>query len=99
MAPDKVLEDFIFSGFKAVVVSCRSDLFDKDFIGRPVDANLLKYLKKRNICACGENGEFHTFVTGGPIFRNSIKIIKSRPVLKKGHWEHWFLDIQQYAKV
>ncbi len=97
ISPEKIIEEFFNLGFKAIVVSAKAELFSKDFIGREVDLRFLKELKERNICPCGENGEFHTFVTDGPIFKNgSIEIIKSRTILKKGFWPHWFLDIQEW---
>jgi uncharacterized protein (TIGR00290 family) len=98
--PEKIIEGFICLGFKAVVVSAKAELFGKDFIGREVDQPLLEELKKRNICPCGENGEFHTFVIGGPIFKKGeIEITKSRVILKEGFWPHWFLDIQDYRSI
>lgn len=96
MPPEKVLEDFIDFKFKAVVVSCKAELFDKEFIGRVVDKNFLEELKRKNICPCGENGEFHTFVIDGPIFKKRIEITKSQTILKEGFWKYWFLDIQEY---
>lgn len=95
-SPEKIIEEFIHLGFKAVVVSAKAKLFDKDFIGREVNEQFLEELKKRKICPCGENGEFHTFVIDGPIFKKRIEITKSRPVFKKGFWPHWFLDIQKW---
>lgn len=95
-SPSKVVEEFIDLGFKAMVVSCQADLLGKDFIGRCLDRDLLQELKMRNICPCGENGEFHTFVTDGPIFKRRIEILESEPVLKEGFWRHWFLDIRRY---
>ncbi|MBU1061442.1 MAG: diphthine--ammonia ligase [Candidatus Omnitrophica bacterium] len=92
----KDVEDFIDLGFKAVVVSCKADIFNKEFIGRYVDRELLEELKKKNICPCGENGEFHTFVVDGPIFKKRIEIVKSKTVLKEGFWKYWFLDIKEY---
>ncbi len=94
--PDKIIEEFISAGFKALVVSCKAELFKKEFLGRYIDESFLAELKKRNICPCGENGEFHTLVVDGPIFKKRIEIIKSRPVLRDGFWKHWFLDIQKY---
>ena len=94
--PDKVVEDFINLGFKAIVVSAQAKVLGKEFIGRLVDRSLLQELKKRQICPCGENGEFHTFVIDGPIFKKKIEITKSQTVLKEGFWKHWFLDIQDY---
>jgi uncharacterized protein (TIGR00290 family) len=94
--PLKVVEEFIDLGFKAIVVSCKADIFGKDFIGRYLDKDLIQELKMRNICSCGENGEFHTFVIDGPIFKRRIEILESEPVLKEGFWRHWFLDIRRY---
>lgn len=91
-----LMEEFINLGFKAVVVSCQADKFDRDFVGKEVDKDLIKQLRARNICPCGENGEFHTLVIDGPIFKRRIKIVESEPVLKEGFWKYWFLDIKKY---
>jgi diphthine-ammonia ligase len=98
-SPAALVEEFIDLGFTAIVVSCQADKFGKDFIGRNVDRNLLRELTVKNICPCGENGEFHTFVVDGPIFRKRIEILKSEPVIKEGFWRHWFLDIKEYQGV
>jgi uncharacterized protein (TIGR00290 family) len=95
-SPAKVVEEFIDLGFKAIVVSCKADLFGKDFIGRCLDRDLVQELKVRNICPCGENGEFHTFVIDGPLFKRRIEILESEAVLKESFWTHWFLDIRRY---
>jgi len=94
--PFRVLEEFIDLGFKAIVVSCKADMFSKDFIGRVIEKDLIRELQMRNICPCGENGEFHTFVIDGPMFRRKIEILESEPILKEGFWRHWFLDIRRY---
>jgi uncharacterized protein (TIGR00290 family) len=94
--PAEVVKEFISAGFQAVLVSCKADLLGEEFVGMLVDEDFLNELQKRNICPCGENGEFHTFVLDGPLFRKRIAVTKSQPVLKKGFWEHWFLDIQEW---
>jgi diphthamide synthase (EF-2-diphthine--ammonia ligase) len=71
-------------------------MFSKDFIGRVIEKDLIRELQMRNICPCGENGEFHTFVIDGPMFRRKIEILESEPILKEGFWRHWFLDIRRY---
>ncbi|MCM8781985.1 MAG: diphthine--ammonia ligase [Candidatus Omnitrophica bacterium] len=95
-SPETILEEFIEMGFKTIVVSCHADKFGKDFVGKIVDSGLLNELKTRKICPCGENGEFHTFVIDGPIFKRGIEILESEPVFKEGFWKHWFLDIKRY---
>lgn len=95
-SPSNLIEEFIDLGFKAVIVSCQADKFSKDFLGRQVDKELLDELKSRDICPCGENGEFHTLVVDGPLFKKRIEILESEPVLKEGFWKYWFLDIKKY---
>jgi len=61
---------------------------------RKVDREFLRYLKENNIDVCGENGGYHTFVTGGPLFKKKIKIDKSRSIMRDGYW---FLDTLEYS--
>ncbi len=91
-----LLNEFIDLGFKTIVVSAQADKFDKSIVGREVDKKFIAEMKQKNICPCGENGEFHTLVIDGPIFKNSIKIVEAEPILKEGFWKYWFLDIKRF---
>lgn len=95
-SPSDIVEEFIDLGFKAIIVSCKADLLGKDFIGKYIDKDLVQELRMKNICPCGENGEFHTFVVDGPMFKKRIEIVESEPLLREGFWTHWFLDIKGY---
>lgn len=95
-SPGKIIEDFVNLGFEAIIVSCKADVMGREFLGRRVDKALAEELRKKDICPCGENGEFHTLVVDGPIFSRKIEILESEPVLKQGFWKHWFLDIKRY---
>lgn len=92
--PEEIFLDFIDRGFEAIIVSARSNLFSEGWIGRKVDREFLKYLKENNIDICGENGEYHTFVTGGPMFKRKITINESRSIMRDGYW---FLDTLEYS--
>ncbi len=92
--PERVLLEFIDAGFEATIVSAKSDLFDDKWMGRKVSREFLSHLKDNNIDLCGENGEYHTFVTDGPMFQKRIKITKSQPITRNGHW---FLDTLEYS--
>ena len=98
-SPFSLVEEFIDLGFKAIVVSAQADKFGRSFAGKEVDKKLINELKSRNICPCGENGEFHTFVIDGPTFKKRIEILESEPVLKEGFWRHWFLDIKRFQVI
>lgn len=96
MAPEDVFTDFINAGFNAIIISCKADIMQKRFAGMSISINLLQELKENNICPCGENGEFHTLVTNGPMFHEPIVITRAEPVLKHGFWTHWSLDISEW---
>ena len=59
-------------GFRAYVVCVDSTVLDESFVGRIIDEDFLDRLPT-GVDSCGENGEFHTFVFDGPIFRERVK--------------------------
>ncbi|MGM0934423.1 MAG: diphthine--ammonia ligase [Bacteroidota bacterium] len=67
----QMMQEFLEAGFKAIVVSVNAAKLDKSFCGRLLDESFLKDLPS-DVDPCGENGEFHTFVYDGPIFRKPI---------------------------
>jgi uncharacterized protein (TIGR00290 family) len=72
---------FINSGFKAILTCVDSKVLDKTFVGRVFDRRLLSELPS-NVDPCGENGEFHSFVYDGPIFKKRISFEKGEIVLR-----------------
>jgi len=60
-------------GFKAIVLCVDASKIDKSFCGRTFDHHFLADLPE-NVDPCGENGEFHTFVSDGPIFSKPVKV-------------------------
>ncbi len=67
----ELIREFIDLGFKTIVVCANSQL-GEGFTGRIIDNDFLKDLPK-GVDPCGENGEFHTFVFDGPIFKTPVK--------------------------
>jgi uncharacterized protein (TIGR00290 family) len=78
----ELIKEFITLGFKTIVVCVNEKYLDKSFCGRIIDEALIKDLPK-NVDPCGENGEFHTFVFEGPLFKNPIPIIKGEITYRK----------------
>ncbi|MBI2104089.1 MAG: diphthine--ammonia ligase [Candidatus Omnitrophica bacterium] len=87
----RLAEAFIASGFRAILVCVDPKQLDPSFCGREFDDRLLADLPP-SADPCGENGEFHTFVYEGPIFRRPIEIVKGEVVHRDGFW---FCDLQQ----
>jgi uncharacterized protein (TIGR00290 family) len=67
----KLLNDFIAVGFKTVICSADADKFSKDQVGRTIDTTFAENLRP-GVDPCGENGEYHTLVYDGPIFKKPL---------------------------
>lgn len=100
----ELIQEFLDLGFKTIVTSVNETYLDKTFAGRIIDESFIKDLPK-NVDACGENGEFHTFTFDGPIFKNPIDfeigevVKKTYPKPKsdeseeEGEYIFWFCDL------
>ena len=77
-----LLKEFIDLGFKTILTCVNEKYLDKSFAGRIIDNNFIKDLPT-NVDPCGENGEFHTFVFDGPIFKEPVEFIKGEIVYRK----------------
>lgn len=75
--------DMIHSGVKAKVTCVDPKKLDRSFAGRDFDREFLDSLPP-GIDACGENGEFHTFVYAGPVFSSPIEVEVGEIVQRDG---------------
>ena len=71
-APRRALVDELLAlGYRARVVCVDARFLDAGFCGREFDARFVAELPE-GVDACGENGEFHTFVFDGPRFARPV---------------------------
>lgn len=78
----ELMTEFIKKGFKAIVVCVSESYLEKSFCGRIIDEKFCNDLPSA-VDVCGENGEFHTFVYDGPIFRYPINFTAGEMVYKQ----------------
>jgi len=90
---EEVLTDFIDAGFEAIIVSASAELIDKEWVGQRVGRDFMDNLKAKHIDVCGENGEYHTLVVDGPLFKRRIEIIETRTINRDNRW---LLDTPKY---
>ena len=82
----QILTEFINEGFKATVVRVKTDVLGMEWLGRQVNKEFFNdLLKLGTVDPCGERGEFHTFVTDGPLFKNRIEILESAKTVLNGY--------------
>ena len=66
-----LVNEFLTEGFRSVVVCVNEKYLPKEFCGRVFDEQFIKDLPV-DVDTCGENGEFHTFVFDGKLFKNPV---------------------------
>jgi uncharacterized protein (TIGR00290 family) len=86
---------FIGLGFRAVVTCVDSHSLDKSFAGRTFDGQFMNDLPP-GVDPCGENGEFHSFVFEGPLFKEALKIQTGEVMLREGRFYYCELQSEGY---
>jgi uncharacterized protein (TIGR00290 family) len=76
-------DQMLASGLRATLTCIDPRTLPASFAGRTFDASLLADLPS-GVDPCGENGEFHTFVSAGPMFRAPIAVTPGEIVERDG---------------
>jgi uncharacterized protein (TIGR00290 family) len=79
----ELAREFVRLGFRAIAVCVDPCALDPSFAGRELDASFFADLPP-GVDPCGENGEFHTFVFDGPVFKSPIAFRVGEKVLRDG---------------
>jgi uncharacterized protein (TIGR00290 family) len=80
-------EEFVARGYRANLVCVDTTQLAGTFAGAAFDAALLAALPS-DVDPCGERGEFHTFVFGGPIFARPVPVTVGEVVLREGRFAY-----------
>lgn len=75
--------EMIARGLKARLATVDPSKLDSSFAGRAFDDQLLSDLPE-GVDRCGENGEFHTCVTAGPMFSYALDVDVGETVIRDG---------------
>lgn len=79
----ELAKEMIAGGLRAYLTCVDPRKLDRRFAGRALDARLLAELPA-SVDPCGENGEFHTCVVAGPMFRAPIAVEAGEIVTRDG---------------
>jgi uncharacterized protein (TIGR00290 family) len=71
-----LVEEMFARGLEAVVVTTDDRFLDAHYCGRRFDRAFIASLPT-GVDPCGENGEFHTFVTGGEGFNATLQLAQA----------------------
>ncbi len=85
-ASGELANSFRREGYRAIAVCVDGSRLPHAFAGRDLDESFFADLPA-GVDACGENGEFHTFVYDGPGFRYAVPFTKAvRPPAERFHY-------------
>jgi uncharacterized protein (TIGR00290 family) len=90
----ELAREMIDAGVEAILTCVDPKKLDRSFAGRQFDRILLADLPA-GVDPCGENGEFHTFVANGPMFRAPIAVKRGEIVERDGFV---FADLEQLSQ-
>jgi uncharacterized protein (TIGR00290 family) len=79
----RLAEEMIAGGLRAYLTCVDPRKLERGFAGRRFDAELLRDLPA-GVDPCGENGEFHTFACGGPMFGEEVPVTLGEIVERDG---------------
>jgi diphthine-ammonia ligase len=80
---EELIEELLKLKFKATIVATR---LDENLPGKVLNKALVRQISKLGSHPCGESGEYHTFVTDGPIFRKALKVTRGERKEKDNIW-------------
>ncbi|GFN23906.1 diphthine--ammonia ligase [Thermanaeromonas sp. C210] len=82
----ELLREFLELGFKATIIAVKDDILDKSLLGKTLDEEIIDRMERSGVDPMGEQGEFHTVVTDGPIFSFPLSLEMESQVLHDGYW-------------
>ncbi len=77
--------EFIESGFTTIIKTINLDYLNEDLLGKKLTKNIVDEIKNSGADACGENGEYHTFVIDGPLFKEKISFENKGVVIERNY--------------
>ena len=79
----ELASQMIASGLRARITCVDPRILSSEFVGREFDSGFLQDLPV-GVDPCGENGEFHSFVYDGPMFRKPVPVLLGEVVEREG---------------
>jgi len=94
----ELLKRFIDLKFKAFVCCIDPKVLDRSFTGSAIDESFAERLPS-GVDPCGENGEFHSFVTDGPNFGKPVEVSIGEAVEREGFYFCDLLPIEHEEEI
>jgi diphthine-ammonia ligase len=81
-----VVNTFLTFGGRALIVTVNATFLDQSWLGVELMPATVDRLVQLGVDACGENGEYHTFVIDAPGFARPVEVTLGEIVGVRGTW-------------
>lgn len=81
----EVAQSFVASGGRATLVAVNASKLDASWLGTELSDDAIDRLTALGVDPCGENGEYHTFVTYSRSFAQPVKVRPGEVVEVRGY--------------
>lgn len=85
---DLVMDEFLRSGIRAVIVGCYAEGLDDTWLGREIDEGAVAELKvlreKYGISIMGEGGEYESMTLDSPMHSRPLEIVSTETEWSRG---------------
>lgn len=82
---ESLVYEFIESGFTTIIKTVNLDYLNESLLGKKLTKNIVLEIKNAGADACGENGEYHTFVIDGPLFKEKVSFENKGIVIERNY--------------
>ena len=82
----EVARSFVRSGARATLVAVNASRLDEAWLGTELSDEAIDRLIALGVDPCGEEGEYHTFVTDSPSFTQPVAVRRGEIVQVRGYW-------------
>lgn len=79
------VRELLSLGYKCLIKSINNTLLPKSILGKTMDDEVISVMEQAKIDICGENGEYHTLVLNGPVFKQPVNL-KAGEILDFGDY-------------
>ncbi|MEG0894681.1 MAG: diphthine--ammonia ligase [Oscillospiraceae bacterium] len=81
----KLVYEFIDSGFTANFTIIDTKRMSDSFLGETLTKENVDLIANQGADICGENGEYHTFVSAGPIFKKQVDFCFGEKIMENDY--------------
>lgn len=81
----KLVYEFLDSGFTSTFTVINTKMLNDKFLGLTMTKEICEQIEKEGADICGENGEYHTFVSNGPLFKEKVKFKLGDKIENEGY--------------